>query len=36
MGNPQVNSFQMLIGNLRALDFGFGSLPPTTCGGSRI
>jgi hypothetical protein len=33
MGNPQINSFQMLIGNLRGLNFGFGSLPPTACGG---
>jgi hypothetical protein len=33
MGNPQINGFQMLIGNLRRLDFGFGSLPPTGCGG---
>jgi hypothetical protein len=33
MGNAEINSFQMLIGNLRGLDFGFGSLPPTVCGG---
>jgi hypothetical protein len=33
MGNSQINGFQMLIGNLRGLDFGFRSLPPTTCGG---
>jgi hypothetical protein len=26
MGDPQINSFQMLIGNLRGLDFGFGPL----------
>jgi hypothetical protein len=32
MGNPQINNFQMGIGNLRRLDFGFGSLPPTICG----
>ena len=31
--NPQMNGFQMLIGNLRGLDFGFGSLPPTVCSG---
>jgi hypothetical protein len=33
MGNPQINSFQMLIGNLRGLYFGFGSLPPTLYSG---
>jgi hypothetical protein len=33
MSNPQINSFQMLIGNLRGLDFCFGGLPPTVCGG---
>jgi hypothetical protein len=33
MGNPQIKSFQMLIRNLRGLDFGFGGLPPTVCGG---
>jgi hypothetical protein len=32
-GNPQINGFQMGIGNLRRLDFGFGSLPPTLYGG---
>jgi hypothetical protein len=32
--NPQINSPQMLIGNLRGLNFvGFGRLPPTVCGG---
>jgi hypothetical protein len=29
MGNPQINRFQMLIRNLRGLDFGFDGLPPT-------
>jgi hypothetical protein len=33
MGNPQIDSFQMWIGNPCGLDFGFGSLPPTVCGG---
>jgi hypothetical protein len=33
MGDPQINGFQMLVGNLCRLDFGFGSLPPTACGG---
>jgi hypothetical protein len=33
MGNPHINGFQMLIGDLRGLDFGLGRLPPTVCGG---
>jgi hypothetical protein len=33
MGNPQINGFQMLIGDLRGLHFVFGSLPPTVFGG---
>jgi hypothetical protein len=33
MGNPQINGFQMLIGDLCGLDVGFGRLPPTVCGG---
>jgi hypothetical protein len=33
MGNPQINGFQMWIGNQRCLGFDFGSLPPTACGG---
>jgi hypothetical protein len=33
LGDPQINRFQMLIGNLRSVVFGFGSLPPTACGG---
>ena len=33
IGNSQINSFQMLISNLRGLDFCFVSLPPTVCGG---
>jgi hypothetical protein len=33
MGNAEKNSFQMLIRNLRGLEFGFGSLPPTVRGG---
>ena len=32
MGNPLINRFQMLIRNLRGLDFGFDGLPPTACG----
>jgi hypothetical protein len=36
LGNPQINGFQMLIGDLRGLDFGFGCLPPTGCGGLQI
>jgi hypothetical protein len=36
LSNPQIDSFQMSIGNLRGLDFGFGSLPPTACGGVQI
>jgi hypothetical protein len=35
IGDPQIDSFQMSIGNLRGLNFGFGSLPPTACGGSQ-
>jgi hypothetical protein len=33
VGDPKINRFQMLIGNLRGVVFGFGSLPPTLCGG---
>jgi hypothetical protein len=32
MRNPQINRFQMLIRNLRGLDFGFDGLPPTARG----
>jgi hypothetical protein len=33
MRNALINGFQVLIGNLRGLDFGFGRLPPTIYAG---
>lgn len=32
MGNSQINTFQMLIRDLRGLEFGFGGLLPTVSG----
>jgi hypothetical protein len=36
IGNPQIDNLQVSIFNLRCLDFGFRSLPPTACGGFQI
>jgi hypothetical protein len=36
MRNSQIIGFQMLIGNMGRLDFGFGRLPPTAYGGFSV